>query len=277
MPQAQEAADDLEIIRCYTPAGQRPPGPPPRGASSFDNLSAWAGSPSPKVKQEPPRPQLAEELAEEADKESHDDGSKREPWKQLPVGNWQDSQEKLRQEWHQKLNGRQAAEKPHKRASLRAAAGERRAGTLRGSASLSASVANSMAPSRSSFSPANSPRSADIEDVEQPSSPSGLLGSNTGSPSGGPDPIFGPPPGWKTAAPSSGPAPFFGAPPGWQASPMPGPGPLPGMGPGPAFTPTPKGGPRPGCLGRGLGPGPALGPAPPNQRPNQPNWAFCAP
>jgi len=282
-PAAAAPEDDLEIVRCYTPAGPRPPGPPPQADS--DLPSAWRGTPSPTAKkrkefnEEAPIPQTPEE----ADRESEDLGTARE-WKQLPTGTWEDSQEKLRQEWHQKLNGREAAdEKPAKRASLRAAAGGRRPGaSLRGSASVSASAANSMAPSRSSLSPANSPRSLDVEEVEQ-SSPS----------SGGPAPIFGPPPGWKTASPSSGPAPIFGPPPGWQtASPSrggpslsgpgfgPGPGPGLGPGPGPGFGPGP--GPGPGFGPRppqgGPGRGPALG-GPPNQRlsPNTPNWAFCAP
>lgn len=120
----------------------------------------------------------------------------------LPTGNWEDSQEKLRKEWYEKLaagvedndRGRRS------KASLRGAAGSlRRPGaSLRTTASASGSAANSqmgsLAPSRASQSPVMSPRqSGDTEGDAPPMPPppprkgkSGGLGPGPPLPGGGP-------------------------------------------------------------------------------------------
>lgn len=129
----------------------------------------------------------------------------------LPTGSWQDTQDKLQQEWYSKLAaGVDDNEKPGRRgkASLRGAAtGSRRVGaSLRGAASASASAAGSQmgsqAPSRSSQSPAMSPRSSGTEG----SSPQAAVPA--GFPGFGPGPALGPgPPG----RPPRGPGPPLGA------------------------------------------------------------------
>eukprot|EP00434_Breviolum_minutum_P005849 symbB.v1.2.005155.t4/scaffold297.1/size245286/8 len=126
----------------------------------------------------------------------------------LPTGNWEDSQEKLRKEWYEKLaagvedndRGRRS------KASLRGAAGSlRRPGaSLRTTASASGSAANSqmgsLAPSRASQSPVMSPRqSGDTEGDAPPMPPpppprkgkSGGLGPGPPLPGGGPGPPAG--------------------------------------------------------------------------------------
>lgn len=126
----------------------------------------------------------------------------------LPTGNWEDSQEKLRQEWYEKLAaGVDDNDRPRRgKASLRGAAGSlRRPGaSLRNTASASGSAANSqmgsLAPSRASQSPVMSPRQSGDTEGD--------------APSGGTLPP--PPPPRKS-----------------QRGPGPGP-PLPGLGPGPA-------------------------------------------
>ncbi|CAE7658530.1 unnamed protein product [Symbiodinium sp. CCMP2592] len=155
----------------------------------------------------------------------------------LPTGSWQDTQDKLQQEWYSKLAaGVDDNEKPGRRgkASLRgAASGSRRVGaSLRGAASASASAAGSQmgsqAPSRSSQSPAMSPRS------------SGTEGSSPQA----------------AAAPAAAPAGFPG-------------GPGPALGPGPPLGRPPRGPGPPLGASRGKGPS---GPTPQSQV--APNWAF---
>ncbi|CAE7031143.1 unnamed protein product, partial [Symbiodinium sp. CCMP2456] len=139
----------------------------------------------------------------------------------LPTGSWQDTQDKLQQEWYSKLAaGVDDNEKPGRRgkASLRGAAtGSRRVGaSLRGAASASASAAGSQmgsqAPSRSSQSPAMSPRSSGTEGSSpQAAAPAGFPGFSgpAGPPAGlGPGPALGPGP---TGRPPRGPGPPLGA------------------------------------------------------------------
>lgn len=95
----------------------------------------------------------------------------------LPTGNWEDSQEKLRQEWYEKLAaGVDDNDRPRRgKASLRGAAGSlRRPGaSLRNTASASGSAANSqmgsLAPSRASQSPVMSPRQSGDTEGDAPS------------------------------------------------------------------------------------------------------------
>ncbi|CAJ1388708.1 unnamed protein product [Effrenium voratum] len=118
----------------------------------------------------------------------------------LPTGNWEDAQEKLRQEWHQKLAaGVDENEKPRRgKASLRGAANgrsQRPGASLRGSATASAagSQAGSMAPSRASQSPVTSPRT----DPPPAPAPAPGLGPTLGptGPMGPGPPLPGSPPG----------------------------------------------------------------------------------
>eukprot|EP00439_Symbiodinium_sp_Y106_P039633 s635_g4.t2 len=137
----------------------------------------------------------------------------------LPTGSWQDTQDKLQQEWYSKLAaGVDDNEKPGRRgkASLRgAASGSRRVGaSLRGAASASASAAGSQmgsqAPSRSSQSPAMSPRSSGTTEGSS-LSPQALAPAGSGFPP--PGPALGPGPGPRPprGKPGPGPGPPLGA------------------------------------------------------------------
>ncbi|CAE8690253.1 unnamed protein product, partial [Polarella glacialis] len=255
----------LEITRCHEPS-LRPSGPPPRLRPASGDVSAakatGLGRPSSKAST-----RSGEDVAQvETDSVASFYSCQASSRLRDHNAGLQEQQARLEQEWYERLAGEtQVLEVQAQRkgksfrgaSSLGGASAVRRPGnSLRTAASSGATpLTQSVAASRASMSPANSPRDLQVEEA----------------PAGGMRSAFGPGPGLGAGPPAFGPGPGFG--------------PSPGPAFGPAFGPRPPGGAfgaGRAPVGPGFGPGPGLPPGPgqrgqPGQRSPAPNWAFAAP